>query len=137
MSKQEAFDRRRNVCFALALTMTVLPASGCCSVTPTVGKEGRAVEQPATAAATPILVTLVAEEGEALATGRERVLGQLRSVMCVDAFSTVRVYETLPIVALNATPKVVALLLTLPEVRHIERDKDVKILKLVNFGREQ
>ena len=40
--------------------------------------------------------------------------------MSAGAFAAVHTYETLPIVALAATPKVVALLLSLPEVFSVE-----------------
>lgn len=108
---------------AFALTLTGLAATGCCLVTPQEGVGDAAPGDIVAAEAIPILVTLTANEGESLAAARERVLARLRSAMSAGPFSTVRSYETLPIVALAATPEVVAVLLTLPDVRSIEADR--------------
>lgn len=121
MSKQRVFGYRRTVGLAMALVVTVV-AAGCCSVTRRAGDEA-VVDQAPTTDALPVLVTLAAEEGEALVAARERILALLRSTMSTDEFSAVRPYETLPIVALSATPEVVVLLLRHPDVRSLEADR--------------
>ena len=105
----------------LGLTLAALVAAGCCS-TPRVSDDD-AIACDTSAEAIPILVTLAAENDDALAAAQESVLARLRSAMSAEAFATVRVYETLPVIALAATPEVVALLLTHPNVRSIEADR--------------
>ena len=128
MNKQGVFRYRRIVRLALVLTVPAMMAAGCCLVRPRTNEGEAVVAQASAAEAIPILVTLVAEEGRALTAARERVLARLRSAMSTEAFAAVRTYEALPIVAFAATPKVIALLLTLPEVRHIEPDHELAIL---------
>lgn len=124
MNKQRVFGRQRCIAPALALTLTILAATGCCLAVPQARVDDTAAGDIAAAESIPILVTLAAEEGEALATARRRVLERLRSAMPAEAFAAVRVYETLPVIALAATPEVIALLLMLPEVSRIEADQE-------------
>lgn len=126
LNQQNHFRRRLGVRSALGLILTVLAATGCCLVTPQKGVGDSAPGDTAAVEAIAILVTLAADEGQALAAARERVLARLRSAMPAGTFSTVRSYETLPIVALAATPEVVSVLLTLPDVRSIEVDRSFK-----------
>ena len=126
MNKQRVFGCQRSV--ALALTLTILAATGCCLAVPQARVDDTAAGDIAAAESIPILVTLAAEEGEALATARRRVLERLRSAMSADAFAAVRTYETLPMVALAATPETIALLLTLPDVLSIEADRTFSAL---------
>lgn len=105
----------------LRLTLAALVAAGCCS-TPRVSDDD-AIACDTSAEAIPILVTLAAEDDDALAAARERVLARLRSAMSTEAFAAVRVYETLPAIALASTPEVIALLLLLPDVRSVETDR--------------
>lgn len=128
MNKQQVFRCWRSVAPALALTLTILASTGCCLVAPQARVDDAATGDIAAAEAIPILVTLAAEEGEALAAARRRVLERLRSVMSADAFAAVRTYETLPMVALAATPETIALLLTLPDVLSIEADRTFSAL---------
>lgn len=128
MNKQRVFRRRRSVGTALALTLTLAAATGCCLARSPVRGGDAMADEVATTETIPILVTLAAEEGEALAAARTRVLARLRSAMSADAFAAVRTYQTLPIVALAATPEVVALLLTLPDVRSVEADRSFESL---------
>ena len=114
---------RRSVGAALALALTLSVATGCCLMTPKVGDGNASAGDVRADQPIPVLVTLAAEEGEALAAARMRVLARLRQAMSADAFAAVRTYETLPLVALAATPEVVALLLTLPDVRSVEADR--------------
>lgn len=107
----------------LGLTLAALVAAGCCS-TPRVSDDDAIACDLTSAEAIPILVTLAAEDGDALAAARESVLARLRSAMSTEAFAAVRVYETLPVIALAATSEVIALLLMLPEVRRIEADQE-------------
>ena len=111
----------------LGLTLAALVATGCCSVTPRVSDDD-ATARDTSAEAIPILVTLAAEDDDALAAARESVLARLRSAMSAEAFAAVRVYEALPIVALAATPEVIALLLLLPDVRSVEADRSLESL---------
>ena len=127
MNKQRIFRCQRSVAPVLALTLTILAATGCCLVASQARVDDAATGHIAAAEAIPILVTLAAEEGEAFAA-QERVLERLRSVMSADAFAAVRTYETLPIVALAATPETIALLLTLPDVLSIEADRTFSTL---------
>ena len=122
------FHCQRSVAPALALTLTILASAGCCLVSPQARVDDAAIGDIAAAEAIPILVTLAAEEGEALATARRRVLERLRSAMSADAFAAVRTYETLPMVALAATPETIAFLLTLPDVLSIEADRTFNAL---------
>ena len=116
----------RSVATILALILTISATTGCRSVTPQMGAgDGKADVVMATDPI-PILVTLAATEGEALATTRTRVMARLRPAMSAAAFAAIRTYETLPIVALDATPEIVALLLTLPSVRSVEADRSLK-----------
>jgi len=126
MNKQMVFRCWRSVAPVLALALTILAATGCCLVASQARVDDAATGD--TAEAIPVLVTLAAEEGEALVAARERVLERLRSVMSADAFAAVRTYETLPMVALAATPEIIALLLTLPDVLSIEADRTFSAL---------
>lgn len=128
MNKQRIFRGQRSVAPALALALTILAATGCCLVASQARVDDAATDNIAAAEAIPILVTLAAEEGEALAAARRRVLGRLRSAMSADAFAAVRTYETLPMIALAATPETIALLLTLPDVLSIEADRTFSAL---------
>ena len=128
MKKQGLFGCRRTVGLALALVMAVVMATGCCLVVPQARVDDAVPGDVAAAAAIPILVTLAAEEGAAFAVVRRRVLERLRLTMSADAFAAVRTYETLPIVALAATPETIALLLTLTDVRSIEADRSYQSL---------
>ena len=128
MNKQRIFRCWRSVAPVLALTLTILAATGCCLVASQARVDDAATVDIAAAEAIPILVTLAAEEGEALVAARERVLERLRSAMSADAFAAVRTYETLPMVALAATPETIALLLTHPDVRSIEADRTFSAL---------
>ena len=128
MSKQRIFRCWRSVAPVLALALTILAATGCCLVASQARVDDTATGDIPAAEAIPILVTLAAEEGEALAAARERVLERLRSVMSADAFAAVRTYETLPMIALAATPETIALLLTLPDVLSIEADRTFSAL---------
>lgn len=122
MNNQRVFNGR-SVGLAQALIVTTMVAAGCCFVPPRTG-DGEAVAREAIATeAIPILVTLATEEGEALAVTRERVLAHLREVMSAKAFAAIRVYVALPVVALSATPEVVALLLNHPDVHSLEADR--------------
>lgn len=114
---------RRSVAAALALALTLSTATGCCLATPQVRDGHAAVGDVEAVQTIPILVTLAAEEGEALAAARMRVLARLRRAMSAEAFAAVRTYEALPLVALAATPEIVAVLLTLPDVRSVEADR--------------
>ena len=128
MNKQRIFRCWRSVAPVLALALTTLAATGCCLVASQARVDDAATGDIAAAEAIPILVTLAAEEGEALVAARERVLERLRSAMSADAFAAVRTYETLPMVALAATPETIALLLTLPDVLSIEADRTFSAL---------
>lgn len=121
MNKLCVFDGR-TVGLALALTVTVAVATGCCFLAPQRAAHMMASDV-AKVQAIPILVTLAAEEGEALTATRERVLAHLRGAMSADAFAAIRTYELLPVVALVATPEIVTSLLTLPDVRSVEVDR--------------
>lgn len=123
MNMRRVWRCRRSVGAALALALVLSVATGCCLVTRQVGDGNASAGDIGADEPIPILVTLAAEEGEALAAARMRVLAQLRQAMSADAFASVRTYETLPLVALAATPEVVALLLTLPDVRSVEADR--------------
>lgn len=127
MNRQGIFGQR-TVGLTLALTVAVLLAAGCYLVTPRASDGEAAVVQATAAESIPILVTLAAEEGEALTVARERVLAHLRRAMSAEAFAAIRTYEALPVVALAATPRIIVLLLALPEVRHIEPDRKFAIL---------
>ena len=123
MNKRRAWRCRRSVGAALALALILSVATGCCLATRQVSDGNASAGDTGADEPIPILVTLAAEEGEALAAARMRVLARLRQVMSAEAFAAVRTYETLPLVALAATPEVVALLLTLPDVRSVEADR--------------
>ena len=112
----------------MALALILLTVTSCCLVTPEVGTGDAAASDIKTAETIPILVTLAAEEGEALAAARQRVLARLGQAMSADALEAVRTYETLPLVALAATPEILALLLTLPDVRSVEADQSFEPL---------
>ena len=127
MSKRRVCPCRRSVGAALVLALT-LSATGCCLATPQVSSGDAVVGDIEAVEPISILVTLAAEEGEALAAARMRVLARLREAMSAEAFAAVRTYETLPLVALAATPEIVALLLTLPDVRSIEADRSFEPL---------
>lgn len=124
MNKRGVFRCPQSIGVVLGLTLTALVAAGCCSVTPRVGDDDETACGITSAEAIPILVTLAAENNDALAAARESVLPRLRSAMSAEAFAAVRVYETLPVIALAATPEVIALLLMLPEVSRIEADQE-------------
>ena len=124
MNKKKIFGWRRTI--GLSVFVTVLVTAGCCSVKPRIG-ECEVAGQIQAAEAIPVLVMLAAAKGEALATARERVLAQLRAAMSADAFAAVRIYETLPIVSLVATPDVIALLLALRDVRSITSDQSFSV----------
>ena len=128
MKKQGLFGCQRSVGLALVLTLTILAATGCCLAVAQARVDDTATGDIAAAESIPILVTLAAEEGEALDTARRRVLERLRPAMSADAFAAVRTYETLPMVALAATPETIALLLTLPDVLSIEADRTFSAL---------
>lgn len=128
MNKQGVFRCPQSIGLALALIVTVLMASGCSSVGQTAIGECDAAAQIRAADAIPILVTLTAKGGETLAAARERVLARLREAMPAGTLRAVHVYETLPAIALPATPGVLALLLTLPDVRSIEADRSLDVL---------
>lgn len=129
MNKQRIFGCQRRVAPALALTLTILAATGCCLVASQARVDDAPTGDIAAAEAIPILVTLAVEEGGAFAA-RKRVLERLQSAMSADAFATVRTYEMLPMVALAATPETIALLLTLPDVLSIEADRTFEPLTL-------
>ena len=119
--KKQGVPRPPSTGVVLGLTLAALVATGCCS-TPRVSDDD-AIACDTSAEAIPILVTLAAEDDDALAAARESVLPRLRSAMSAEAFAAVRVYEALPVIALAATPEVIALLLTHPNVRSIEVDR--------------
>ena len=118
---------RPRVVMALTLTLTISAATGCCLARPQLSADGTTADMHVATETVPILVTLV-EEGEALAGARTRVLAKLEVVMSASAFAAVRTYESLPLIALAATPEVVALLLTLTDVRSVEADRSVDAL---------
>lgn len=128
MNKEGVLGCRPTVGLVLVMAVTVVVAAGCCFATRQAGEGEAVVGQPVPAEATPILVTLAADEGEALAATRERVLTHLRMIMPAEAFAAIRTYETLPIVALVATPDTIAALLTSPDVRSIEADRSFETL---------
>lgn len=123
MNTQRACHGWRSVGAAMALILTISATAGCCLATPQVPVGHAGVGKVDAAETIPILVTLAAEEGDALDAARTRVLARLRQAMSSDAFAAVRTYETLPLVALPATPAIVALLLALPDVRSVEADR--------------
>ena len=125
MNKLRVFGGRA---IGLALIVTVVVVAGCCLVTPQERILHAATGNLAAAETIPIVVTLVAQEGEALTASRKSVLARLRLAMSEEAFAAVRTYETLPVVALVATPEVTVLLLTLPDVRSIEADRSFEPL---------
>ena len=127
MNKRRIRRCGRSVGAALALVLTLSTAAGCCLVTEQPHGDVAAGDIKALQSI-PILVTLAAEEGEALAAARMRVLAHLRQAMSADAFAAVRTYEALPLVALAATPEIVTLLLTLPDVRSVEADRVLESL---------
>ena len=128
MTKRHMFYYSPTVAPTLALALTLATASGCCLATPQVHVDDTIAGSIAAAEAFPILVTLVAEEGDALVAAQTRILAVLRSAMPAEVFATVRTYETLPIIALNATPDMVALLLTMSDVRSIQADRYINPL---------
>ena len=123
MSKGGASHRLGMLGNLLVLTLTTI-APGCCLVAPAKVDAGGQVpiETPAKAAI-PILITLAADEGELLSAARTRVMARLKSTMSAEAFAAVRTYEALPVIALAATPEVLALILTLSDVRSVEADR--------------
>lgn len=126
MNQRRIFHCQRTIGLALMLTSTVLAVG--CVVTPQADAGDPVGDEIATVEAIPILVTLVADEGIALAAARERLLARLRSVMSERTFADIRTYDALPIVAVPATPKILALLLTLPDVRSVEADRSFESL---------
>lgn len=124
MNRHNIRQCRRSGYATVALASAIF-ATSCSWLSSPRPETGGATTGNAMPEVTPILVTLVAEEGEALAEGQERVLARLRSAMSPDTLAAVRTYETLPMVALPATPEIIALLLTLPDVRSIEADTTV------------
>lgn len=123
MNRRRARRWRQSVGAALALALTISTATGCCLATLEIRDGDVAASDIKAVEAIPILVTLEAEKGEALAAARLRVLARLRQAMSADALAAVRTYEALPLIALAATPEIVALLLTLPDVRTVEADR--------------
>ena len=123
MNMRRTWRCRQSVGGALAFALILSAATGCCLVTRQVGDGNASAGDVRADQPIPVLVTLAAEEGEALAAARMRVLARLRQAMSAEAFAAVRTYETLPLVALAATPEVVALLLTLSDVRSVEADR--------------
>ena len=109
----------------MGLVFATLVVAGCCLVTPLSQMDagGRESSEIGPVDAIPIVVTLAADEGEPLAAVMTRVLAQLQSAMAPDAFAAIRTYEALPALALSATPEVLALLLTLTDVRSVEADR--------------
>ena len=119
----------RHFCGTLTLVAVALALAGCCGVTPKPADAGgQVLNEVGVTDAIPILVTLTADEGEALAAARTRVLARLRSVMSEDAFAAVRVYEALPVIALPARPELLALILTFSDVRSVEADRRLEFL---------
>ncbi len=123
MSKRAGKGHWRHLRMVLTLALATI-ATGCCLLTPPQADAGEHMpSEIETPGFIPILVTLAAQEGEPLATARARVLARLRTVMSADGLAAIRVYETLPVLAVRATPSVLALLLSLPEVRWVEADR--------------
>lgn len=137
MNKQGVFRCPQSIGLALALIVTVLMASGCSSVGQTAIGECEAAAQIRAADAIPILVTLTAKGGETLAATRERVLARLREAMPAGTLRAARTYQELPLIALSATPGILALLLTLPDVRSIEVDRSLNVSATVYMHQRQ
>ena len=115
-------NHRRGMLGLLVLTLTTI-APGCCLVMPArADAEGQVPTEIPAKAAIPVLITLAAE-GESLPAARTRVMARLESAMPAEAFAAVRTYEALPVIALAATPEVLALILTLSDVRSVEADR--------------
>ena len=130
MSKRRIGDRLRLLGGVLTLVSASLVLTGCCLVTPQpVDPEGQESSETEVPDAIPILVTLAADESEALTAARTRVLAELESVMPPEVFATVRVYGVLPVLAFSATPEVIALVLRLPDVRSVEADRTLSAAK--------
>ena len=123
MIRKRVFHRWRSVVVVLALTLTISAATGCRMVTPQIPANGTTADVPATTKTIPILVKLDAKEGEALAAAQRRVMGRLRSTMQPGEYASIRVFNTLPLLALRATPELIAFLLTLADVSSVEADR--------------
>lgn len=127
MSQRTSARWTRSIGPALGLALVIFAAVGCCLPTRPQALGGVTTARDVVTDAVSIMVTLAAEEGDALLASRERVLARLRHAMTPNAFAAIRTYETLPLVALSATPDVIALLLTLPDVRSVEADKSFSL----------
>ena len=126
MNRRRVYRCHQSVGAALVLVLTI--STGCSFVSSQICESDATRDDFDTTEVIPILVTLAAEEGQALAAARMRVLARLRQAMSPDSFATVRTYEMLPIVAVAATPEIVALLLALPDVRSVEADRAFEAL---------
>ena len=73
----------------------------------------------------PIIVNLATDaDPEAIAAARTRVLDRLREALTAEALEAVVTYGNFPAIALSATGDVIVLLLEMPEVASIERDRE-------------
>lgn len=73
----------------------------------------------------PIIVNLAAPaDPEAVADARERVLSRLQGELTAAELEAVVTFERLPAIALSATAHVMFILLEMPEVASIERDRE-------------
>ncbi len=90
--------------------------------------EGHDAERPEPI---PIIVNLAVEVGEGspadsavIAAVRAPVMERLHEMLSAEDFAAVRTFENLPAIALSGELRVIALLLTLPQVASIEADRE-------------
>ena len=64
---------------------------------------------------------------DAIRTARTAVLERLREVLSPTEYEAVRTFQSVPAIALSATPEVIAFLLTMAEVVSVERDHELQL----------
>ncbi|MDD9985403.1 MAG: hypothetical protein OXQ31_03940 [Spirochaetaceae bacterium] len=100
--------------------------------------EGHDAERPEPI---PVIVNLAVDVGEGslgdsavIAAVRAPVIERLQETLSAEDFAAVRTFENLPAIALSAEPKVIALLLALPQVASIEADREFLLWDTMSSG---